>query len=84
MRWAFVLVFASCNAQTSFDCDAVAIDTEAGEPDPCDVSACEACVDACGGRCVILESYPPQYSCGAGGSWSVYDFCPEWVLPGST
>lgn len=62
------------------DCADIAIRDVDGTPDGCDVAACDACADACGGRCMVLESYPPQYSCG-GESWTVYDFCPDWSLP---
>jgi hypothetical protein len=62
-----------------FDCEEVAIGTSSGAPDACDVAACTSCVDTCGGDCAILESYPPQYSCGAQGSWSVYETCPDWT-----
>jgi len=64
---------------SNLDCEAIAITTADGEPDSCDVSACQACVDTCGSSCAVLESYPPQYSCGADGSWTVYDFCADWA-----
>jgi hypothetical protein len=65
-----------------FDCEQVALKDGLGDPDPCDVAACEACVDACGADCAVQESYPPQYSCDEGGAvWEVYDTCPDWTLP---
>lgn len=66
-----------------FDCEEVAIPDADGNPDPCDVQACEACTDACGDGCMILESYPPQWAC-EDASFTVYDFCPDWTAPGST
>ena len=68
----------------AWTCDQVAITDESGGPDPCDVAACQTCFDTCGGAtCMVLESYPPQYACEGGGSWSVYDVCPSWVMPGT-
>jgi hypothetical protein len=66
------------------DCGELAIRTTSGDADPCDVDACQSCVDTCGGDCMVLESFPPQYSCGDEGSWSVYDECPDWTLPTAT
>lgn len=65
----------------SFDCAEVALRDGDG-PDACDLPACQHCVDACGADCMILESYPPQYSCGDT-SWTVYDDCPDWTPPSS-
>ena len=65
----------------TFDCEQVAIQRPDGTPDVCDLAACESCVDTCGGDCMVLESYPPQYSCGAEGSWSAYEECPDWTPP---
>lgn len=62
------------------DCVAIAIRDPNGEPDGCDVAACTTCVDHCGGKCAVLESYPPQYSC-PDRSFSVYDFCENWSTP---
>ena len=67
------------SGSADLDCEAVAITTADGEPDSCDVSACQTCVDTCGADCTILESYPPQYSCGDEGSWTVYDYCADWA-----
>lgn len=66
-----------------FACPEVAITDATGAPDPCDVAACERCVEGCGGDCLVLESYPPSYACDGGASWSVYDTCPNWQPPGS-
>lgn len=63
-------------------CEDLAIPDESGGPDPCDVAACETCADSCAEPCMILESYPPQYACEGAGSWSVYDVCPDWQMPG--
>lgn len=85
IRWiALVVASAGCSGAEPFDCGEVAISTTGGAADDCDLQACQACVDACGGDCVVLESFPPQYSCGADGSWSVYDFCEDWTLPTAT
>lgn len=75
---------AGCDlgASSGIDCAAVALRDAAGDPDGCDVAACATCVDTCGRDCAILESYPPQYSCGGdAGLWDVYAFCPDWTLP---
>ncbi len=64
-------------------CDDVAMRNPDGSVDACDLAACEACDDACGRSCAILESYPPQYACEGDGSWSVYDECPDWQPPGA-
>lgn len=66
---------------SSLDCASVAILDAVGAPDACDRAACESCVDNCGDSCVVLESYPPQYSCGEA-SWDVYDQCAAWQQPG--
>lgn len=71
-----------CVTEAPSDC-ASAIANGAGEPDACDVAACETCVDNCGSGCAVLESFPPVYSCGGqGGSWDVYAMCPDWQPPG--
>jgi len=57
-----------------FDCDS--------QGDDCIEQACEACVESCGADCSVQESYPPQYSC-PDGSWTVYDFCPDWEFTDS-
>lgn len=67
--------------EPSFECTEVAIRDASGSPDPCDVSACTTCVERCGDDCMIQESYPPHYACEGEGSWSVYDFCPDWGAP---
>ena len=48
-----------------------------GVDDDCIAQACEACVDACGSSCGVMDIYPMEYSCSEG-YWTVYDFCPEW------
>jgi hypothetical protein len=65
------------------DCEAYAIRDRDGNPDGCDVDACDACTDACPTSCQIFESYPPQYACRSDGnlSFSVFDFCPDWTHP---
>lgn len=89
MSW-FILALVACivirdggcpNCGTPIDCSDVAIHDGSGQVDACDVEACETCVDACGIDCAVLESYPPQYSCGGGASWTVYDTCPDWEPP---
>jgi hypothetical protein len=76
-------LFADCAVPVPLDCAAVAITTGAGDPDPCDVSACNACVESCGADCAVQESFPPTYTCGDGGSWDVTTQCPAWEPPGS-
>ena len=78
-----LLAVGCVGGEEPFDCEEVAITDADGNPDPCDVDACQECVDECGGGCAILESYPPQYAC-PGDSWSVYDFCPDWEPPTTT
>jgi hypothetical protein len=69
--------------EPGFDCEEVAITDADGNPDPCDVAACEAC-NECDGGCVAIEdSYPPHYVC-QDASFDVYDFCPDWELPTTT
>lgn len=83
MRALFLVLLVGCpggDDTATFDCESIAITTADGAPDPCDVDACQACVDACGSDCMVLESYPPQYSCGSEGRWTVYDFCPDWSV----
>lgn len=65
------------------DCESVAIRDALGEADPCDVAACQACEDACDEGCMVLESFPPQYACEGGDSFTVYDECPDWQMPDS-
>lgn len=77
---------ASCvdkGADTSatLDCAAVAILTSEGTADPCDVEACEICVETCGTLCAVMETYPPLYSCDSERTWDVYDFCDAWEPP---
>ncbi len=60
------------------NCDELALRGEDGAADSCDLQACLACVDFCGLDCTIAESYPPQYGCPSIGSYTVYDFCPDW------
>jgi len=68
--------------EPAFVCEEVAITDADGNPDPCDVAACQACVDACG--CDgIEESYPPHYVC-PDDSWDVYEMCPDWEPPTTT
>ena len=55
----------------------------AGYSDACTQQACEACTDACGSDCVVLESYPEQWAC-PDQSWDVYDFCPDWTPESDT
>lgn len=91
MRCLPLLLLATCSlplpsgrpasAGAPFDCDAIALRDGLGDPDPCDVQACAACVEACGASCAVLESYPPQYSCDGESSWDVYDTCPDWTFP---
>lgn len=69
--------------QDPLDCEAVAIRDAAGDLDPCDVAACEACNDVCDEGCMVLESYPPQYACAGHDSFTVYDECPDWQMPDS-
>jgi hypothetical protein len=91
LRILSLLLVASCtlhlpdlpdpSAPPVFDCEKVALADGLGDPDPCDVAACQACVDACGAECVVLDSYPPQYSCDGSQSFDVYDACPDWTFP---
>lgn len=91
MRILPVLFAASCTfrlagadvpaSPPTFDCEQLALEDGLGDPDPCDVKACERCVAACGASCEVLESYPPQYSCDGESSWDVYDSCPGWRFP---
>lgn len=66
----------------ALSCVDAAITDNNGDPDGCDLAACVACVDACSGACLVLESYPPRYTC-ADASFDVYDFCPTWQPPQS-
>lgn len=75
-------LFADCAVPPELDCAEVAIATGAGDPDPCDVSACTACVETCGADCAVQESFPPTYTCGDAGSWDVTSQCPAWQPPG--
>ncbi len=83
MLLAFLLACAGHVSDPSLsdgvlNCDNSAIRTDDGEVDSFDLQACQACVDFCGEECAVQESYPPQYSCPGIGSYTVYDFCPEW------
>lgn len=82
--WVVSMGLLSACPSRGFDCASVAIRDADGVADPCDVQACQLCVDTCGGDCVILEIFPPVYSCGPDGSWDVYETCEDWELPGST
>lgn len=64
---------------TPLQCADIAMKDDQGAVDPCDLQACQACADACDGDCVVAQSYPVQYHCPEG-SWTVYDFCPDWTL----
>ena len=77
------LTLSACEPDKAgtFNCDEVAMRDDAGDPDPCDVDACQACVDECGAECAILESFPVQYAC-PDASFTVTDFCPDWT-PGT-
>jgi hypothetical protein len=75
-----VLVHDCPHCDDDLDCADIAIRDAAGNPDSCDVAACDACADQCGDDCAVLESFPPQYAC-PGASWDVYDFCPDWSFP---
>ena len=68
------------------DCEAFAIRGADGNPDQCDVDACNACVDGCETFIQIWESYPPIYTCigDPSVSFSVFDFCPDWMPPTDT
>ncbi len=83
MRWALIgMSVGGCVLGTppvESDCEEMAIHEPDGDVDDCDLAACEACFDACGDACAVLESFPPQYACEEG-SWSVYDACPDWEL----
>jgi hypothetical protein len=68
---------------TPIDCEENAIRDADGNPDPCDVAACEACNDCAGGCIAIEESYPPHYVCETA-SFDVYDTCPDWEPPTTT
>lgn len=84
MRWAMLLAgtLTGCVFEPADSgCEDLAIHDADGNVDDCDLAACEACAEACGAPCAILESFPPQYSCDAGGSWTVYDECPDWEPP---
>ncbi len=82
--WASVLAIGCVGGEEpAFDCEEVAITDADGNPDPCDVDACQACVDECGVDCAILESYPPQYAC-PDDAWTVYEMCPDWEPPTTT
>ena len=78
MRLWFVWWLVAGCGTPPIDCASVAITDTQGNADPCDQQACQACVDSCGMRCEILESYPPHYACQGGSSWSGYDECPDW------
>lgn len=47
-----------------------------GEPDPCELQACQACVDACGSECAIFETGEVTYEC-PDDSWTASDICGE-------
>ena len=85
--WLPLLALALSACETdktvSIDCEEIAILDDAGNPDPCDVQACEAAADGCSGGFAVWESYPPKYSCD-GASFSVFDFCPDWTAATAT
>lgn len=82
--WVVSMGLLSACPSRGFDCPSVAIRDADGVADPCDVQACQLCVDACGGDCAVLEIFPPVYTCGPDGSWDVYETCEDWEFPGST
>lgn len=83
VMWVMIsgCVFIAGGRDEGPDCVSVAITDAAGDPDGCDLAACVTCAETCGSDCLIQESYPPQYSCGDEGAWSVEDFCPDWQPP---
>lgn len=70
------LLILGCMENDTLNCDIIAISTEAGI-DNCDLQACEACIAECGSDCLVLQSYPPIYSCDDI-DFDVYDFCEDW------
>ena len=69
----------ACEDTVTFkDCETIVMTTATGEPDPCDLQACEAAFgDGCHTHS-INQSLPPQYVCDDGEAWDVFDFCPDW------
>jgi hypothetical protein len=79
MAWlSCTFVVHDCPHCDGFSCADVAMHDADGRLDPCDLEACERCVDSCDGDCLILESYPPRYTCESA-SWDVYTTCPDWT-----
>lgn len=80
-----VFVSRPSDCDAAADCIDLSMTLPGGEPDGCDLAACVACAAECGGDCLVLESYPPQYQCADGGaSFDVYDTCPDWQPPPPT
>lgn len=69
---------SSASGWGALDCEELAVTAQTDDPDPCDIAACEDCVDDCEHDCVVLSSNPPRYSCGMGTEYNPYDNCPDW------
>lgn len=90
-QFVFLAVFCACSSGPQTKTDIGVAYTDSGDVDyacdrlgdDCFEQACEACVAECGFSCQTLESYPPQFNCEDGGSWDVYEFCPDWSPPDS-
>jgi len=63
------------------DCTEEAIQTADGDPDPCDLQACEAAFGEGCTSCAVNQSYPPQYVADDGTTYDLYAFCPDWQPP---
>lgn len=83
MRWVILsgIGMGCVFTPSESDCEDIAITNADGEVDACDLQACEACADACGEPCAVLESYPPQYACEDGSTFTASDECPDWEPP---
>ena len=60
------------------DTEEQSLDCTQESDDLCLQDACQACVDACGADCEVMDIYPMEYSCPGGDIWDVYDVCPDW------
>jgi hypothetical protein len=85
-RFVFLVVFCACSSGLQTKKDIGVAPRDSGNDDygcdslgdDCFEQACQACVEECGMGCLTMESYPPQFACDGGGSWDVYEFCPDW------
>jgi len=72
-------LITACEDTVTFpDCEDLVLTTANGEPDPCDLQACEAAFgDGCH-ICMVNQSLPQQYVDDDGTAWDLFEFCPDW------